>query len=34
MHGFGHVEIPTTNFKNSKKFFGAIFGWTFGKCPR
>ena len=29
MHGFGHVSIPTTNVKKSKKFFGAVFGWTF-----
>jgi len=29
MHGFGHVSIPSTNVKKSKKFFGAVFGWTF-----
>ncbi|HXX64322.1 MAG TPA: VOC family protein [Bacteroidota bacterium] len=29
MHGFGHIEIPTTSFKKAKKFFGAVFGWTF-----
>ena len=29
MHRFGHIEIPTTNLKKSKKFFGKIFGWTF-----
>jgi len=29
MHGFGHVSIPTTNVKKSKKFFDAVFGWTF-----
>jgi predicted enzyme related to lactoylglutathione lyase len=33
MHGFGHVEIPTTNFKKAKKFFGAVFGWTFQDYP-
>jgi uncharacterized protein len=29
MHGFGHIEIPTTNFKKAQKFFGTVFGWTF-----
>ena len=29
MNGFGHIEIPTTNLKKAKKFFGAVFGWTF-----
>jgi uncharacterized protein len=29
MHGFGHVEIPTTSFKKAKKFYGTAFGWTF-----
>lgn len=29
MHGFGHIEIPTTSFKKAKKFFGTVFGWTF-----
>jgi len=29
MHKFGHIEIPTTNVKKAKKFFGAVFGWTF-----
>jgi predicted enzyme related to lactoylglutathione lyase len=33
MHGFGHIEIPTTNFKRAKKFFSAIFGWTFTDIP-
>lgn len=33
MHGFGHVEIPTTNFKKAKKFYGAVFGWTFQDLP-
>ena len=33
MHGFGHVEIPTTEFKKAKKFFGAVFGWTFQDIP-
>ena len=32
MHGFGHIEIPTTNFKKTKKFFGKVFGWTFRTC--
>lgn len=29
MHHIGHVQIPTTNIKKSKKFFGTVFGWTF-----
>jgi predicted enzyme related to lactoylglutathione lyase len=33
MHGFGYIEIPTTNFKKSKKFFGKVFGWTFQDLP-
>jgi len=33
MHGFGHIEIPTTNFKKAKKFFGTVFGWTFEDVP-
>lgn len=33
MHGFGHIEIPTTNFKKAKKFFGTVFGWTFQDLP-
>jgi hypothetical protein len=33
MHGFGHIEIPTTNFKKTKKFFGTVFGWTFQDLP-
>ena len=33
MHGFGHIEIPTTDFKKAKKFFGKIFGWTFQDIP-
>src|SRR5512142_1044210 len=33
MHYFGHVEIPTTNFKKAQKFFGNLFGWTFQEVP-
>ncbi len=33
MHYFGHVEIPTTNFKKAQKFFGNLFGWTFQEIP-
>ena len=33
MHGFGHIGIPTTDFKKAKKFFGKIFGWTFDDLP-
>jgi hypothetical protein len=33
MHSFGHIEIPTTDFKKAKKFYGSIFGWTFRDLP-
>jgi predicted enzyme related to lactoylglutathione lyase len=33
MHRFGHIEIPTTNVKKAKKFYGAVFGWTFTDQP-
>jgi predicted enzyme related to lactoylglutathione lyase len=33
MHAFGHIEIPTTNIKKAKKFFGSVFGWTFTYVP-
>lgn len=33
MHRFGHIEIPTTNIKKSKKFFAGVFGWTFTEHP-
>jgi predicted enzyme related to lactoylglutathione lyase len=33
MHRFGHIEIPTTNVKKARKFYGAIFGWTFTEHP-
>ena len=33
MHNFGYVEIPTTNFKRAKKFFGTVFGWEFKDFP-
>lgn len=33
MHRIGHIEIPTTNFKVTKKFFGEIFGWKFEEVP-
>ncbi len=33
MHSFGHVEIPTTNLKRAKKFFGTVFGWEFKDYP-
>jgi predicted enzyme related to lactoylglutathione lyase len=28
MHGFGHISIPTTNLKKTRKFFESVFGWT------
>ena len=33
MNGFGHIEIPTTNFKKAKKFYGKVFGWSFEDVP-
>jgi predicted enzyme related to lactoylglutathione lyase len=33
MNGFGHIEIPTTNFKKAKKFYGSVFGWSFEDVP-
>ena len=33
MHRFGHVQIPSTNIKKSKKFFETVFGWTFTEHP-
>ena len=29
MHGVVHVEIPVTNMKRAKDWYGKIFGWTF-----
>lgn len=33
MHYFGHIEIPTTDFKKAKKFYEKLFGWTFQELP-
>ena len=33
MHSVVHVDIPTTNFKRTKAFFGKVFGWTFQEFP-
>lgn len=33
MHGFGHIEIPTTNLARAKKFFEKVFGWTYRDVP-
>lgn len=33
MHRIGHIEIPTTNIKKAKKFFEAVFGWSFTDHP-
>ena len=27
MHGFTHIEIPTTDTQKSKEFYAKIFGW-------
>ncbi len=29
MHAIVHVEIPVTNMKRAKEWYGKIFGWTF-----
>jgi len=29
MHGFCHIEIPTTDVAKSKDFYGKVFGWQF-----
>ncbi len=33
MSRIGHIQIPTTNVKKAKKFFGTVFGWTFTDHP-
>ncbi len=33
MHSIGHVEIPTTDFKKAKNFYGKLFGWEFQDLP-
>jgi predicted enzyme related to lactoylglutathione lyase len=33
MNGFGHIEIPTTDFKKAKRFFGKVFAWEFQDIP-
>jgi uncharacterized protein len=33
MHAIGHIEIPTTNFKTAKNFYGKLFGWKFEEVP-
>jgi uncharacterized protein len=33
MHTFGHIEIPTANLEEAKKFFATVFGWTFTYVP-
>lgn len=27
MHGFNHIEIPTSDPQKSKDFYGQVFGW-------
>jgi hypothetical protein len=27
MHGFSHIEIPTTDVKKSREFYSKMFGW-------
>lgn len=29
MHAVVHVEIPVTNMKRAKDWYGKVFGWTF-----
>jgi predicted enzyme related to lactoylglutathione lyase len=33
MNHFGHIEIPTKDFKIAKKFFGGVFNWKFQDVP-
>ena len=33
MNSIGHIEIPTTNFKKAKNFFGKLFDWKFEEVP-
>lgn len=33
MHGFCHIEIPTTDAERSKKFYEDVFGWKFQYDP-
>ncbi len=33
MNHFGHIEIPTRDFKTAKKFFGSVFNWKFQEVP-
>ncbi len=33
MHSVGHIELPTTDFKMTQKFFGKLFGWKFEEVP-
>ena len=33
MNHFGHIEIPTKDFKMAKKFFGSVFNWKFQEVP-
>ncbi len=33
MHSFGHVGIPTTDFKKAQRFFGNLFEWKFQEIP-
>jgi len=33
MHGFCHIEIPTTDLKKSQDFYGKVFGWKFEQMP-
>lgn len=33
MNGIGHIELPTTDFKITRNFFGKIFKWKFEEVP-
>lgn len=33
MNSVGHIEIPTTDFKVAKKFYGKLFSWKFEEVP-
>ncbi|HEX9005722.1 MAG TPA: VOC family protein [Bacteroidota bacterium] len=33
MNSFGHIELPTTDFRKAKNFYGKLFGWEFQDMP-
>ena len=33
MHGFCHIELPTTDLDKAQTFYGGLFGWQFMPIP-